>query len=48
MQVIEAAAAHAVSQAREKGVEVPSEAYGYFLGQMDDGCRYIFGARLRR
>jgi hypothetical protein len=33
-------------QAAEAGVQIPAGAYGYFLGQMPDGCRYIVGANV--
>lgn len=30
------------------GIEVPSEAYGYFFGREDTGVRFIFGAKIIR
>jgi hypothetical protein len=37
--------AEAVARTQSKGVNLPDQAYGYFLGQ-EDGCRYLFTARL--
>lgn len=34
------------AQAVAAGVSIPPEAYGYFLGKMDNGCRYLYGARM--
>jgi hypothetical protein len=48
MQVIDSAVSQAISGAHSKGIEVPNESYGYFVGQSNDGCRFIFGARLKR
>jgi hypothetical protein len=48
MQVIEKAVAQARLRMREGEIEIPETAYGYFLGQLDDGCRYIVGARVSR
>jgi hypothetical protein len=37
-------AARATTTAR--GIAIPSDAYGYFLGRRDNGARFLFGARV--
>jgi hypothetical protein len=46
--VIERSVAQARMQAESAGVEVPDGAYAYFLGQQEDGSRFLFGARMKR
>jgi hypothetical protein len=48
MQVIDSAVSQAISGAHSKGIEVPNDGYGYFVGRSNDGCRFIFGARMKR
>jgi hypothetical protein len=48
MRLINRTVAQTVSQTRSKGVAVPETGYGYFLGKSNDGCRFIFGARMKR
>jgi hypothetical protein len=46
--VIERNVSQARFQAERAGVEVPIDGYVYFFGQMNDGSRYILGARMSR
>jgi hypothetical protein len=48
MKFIETTVSKAILGARRKGIEIPKDGYGYFVGQLNDGCRYIFGARVKR
>ena len=46
--MLEQSVADARKQAASKGIAIPKEAYGYFLGQQVDGCRFLVGARINR
>jgi hypothetical protein len=43
---VEKCVVEARERAISKGMQIPKEAYGYFLGHQDNGCRYLFGARI--
>jgi hypothetical protein len=43
--VIDRTVVEALSRSESRGIEVPSEAYLYILGQLEDGSRYLVGAR---
>ena len=47
-KIIERTAEHAQLKVRGSGQEMPAEAYMYVLGRMDDGSRYLVGARASR
>jgi hypothetical protein len=47
-QIIERTRAEAQFRVRASGREMPAEAYIYVLGRMDDGSRYLVGARANR
>jgi hypothetical protein len=47
-KIIERTAAHAQLKVRASGHELPAEAYLYVLGRMDDGSRFLVGARANR
>ena len=44
--VIKGCVIQARKQAKSNGIQIPNEAYGYFFGRLDDGCRYLVGARI--
>jgi hypothetical protein len=46
--VIDKAVATSLADAAAAGVGVPEQGYGYFLGRLADGSRYIVGARPNR
>jgi hypothetical protein len=46
--LIEHNVADACKRAKSANIEIPKEAYGYFLGQRSDGSRFIFGAKINR
>jgi hypothetical protein len=46
--VIERCTSEARTKARSAQIEVGPETYGYFLGRLADGARYIVGARVLR
>jgi hypothetical protein len=48
MKLLEKAVIEARQRTIFKGIDIPAGAYGYFLGQSDDGCRFVFGARMTR
>lgn len=47
-QLIELSVAEARRHAELSGKAMPKEAYGYFLGQREDGSHFLFGARINR
>lgn len=46
--VIERGVDEARKLVESNGVQIPNEAYGYFFGHQNDGCRFIVGARINR
>jgi hypothetical protein len=44
--LVESSVASARERARAAGVRIPPDAYGYFFGHQEDGCRFIVGARV--
>ena len=45
-KLMEKSVIEARERAKSKGVSIPTESFGYFLGRQEDGCRYLFGARI--
>lgn len=46
-KLVAASVADARKQTEGAGLTIPNDAYGYFLGQHDDGTRFIFGASVK-
>jgi hypothetical protein len=46
--IVTSSVAEARRQTENAGIVIPDGAYGYFLGQRDDGTRFIFGALVHR
>lgn len=45
-KIISNCAVQGRKEASAKGIELPKEAFGYFLGRRDDGSRFLVGARV--
>jgi hypothetical protein len=43
--LIERTVREACRRAETRGIEIPAEAYVYMLGRLEDGSRYLAGAR---
>jgi hypothetical protein len=46
--MMEGAVLAARAQAEEAGVAIPSTSFAYLIGRQEDGCRFLFGARVPR
>jgi hypothetical protein len=48
LSLIESTVLEARTRAERQGANLPSTAYGFFLGREADGCHFLFGARADR